>query len=59
VKQFMDEEEAFGMFGWYNILEEEEEWGRRCPNCRSKMLRYDANRRVWVCLDCNFEWSKQ
>jgi len=53
-----DEEEALGMFWWYKMLEEEEhERQKRCPNCESQRVRYDEDREVWACLDCDCEWS--
>lgn len=55
-----DEEEAFGMFWWYKMLEEEEqERQRQCPSCEFQHIRYDEDRDMWVCLDCYFEWSNQ
>jgi len=54
----VSDEEAFGMFWWYKMLEEEEQERRkRCPNCESRRVRYDEDREVWVCLDCNHEWK--
>jgi len=55
----MSNEEVFGMFGWYKMLEEEEEpeHQKRCPNCKSQRIRYDEGRNVWFCLDCENEWG--
>jgi ribosomal protein L37AE/L43A len=51
------DEEAFAMFLWYTLLEEEEERKRRCPNCGSKRISYNADRKVKTCLNCKFKWS--
>lgn len=54
----MGEENDFGMFGWYHILEEEEQ-ERCCPNCGSRRTHYDEKRIIWVCLDCDYEWENE
>lgn len=54
----MSNEEAFGMFWWYGMLEEEQEDEKQCPNCGSRRIRYDEDRDIWVCLDCDYEWRK-
>jgi hypothetical protein len=51
------EEEAFGMFWWYKILEDEEQNRPNCcPNCGSKQVHYDEHNDICMCLDCNHEW---
>jgi len=55
----MSDEEAFGIFGWYKMLraDEKQECQKRCPNCKSRRIRYDEDRNVWFCLDCENEWG--
>lgn len=53
--QKLGEENDWGWFLWKEILEEEDE--QKCPECGSKRTRYDEEREVWVCLDCNYEWE--
>lgn len=56
----MSDEEAFGMFWWYEMLKrEEQERRKRCPNCKSRRTRHDENRDIWVCSDCNYEWKDE
>jgi len=39
------------------LKDKERERPRRCPNCESRRVRYDEDREVWICLDCDYEWS--
>ncbi|MHA1267944.1 MAG: hypothetical protein ACTSRS_22160 [Candidatus Helarchaeota archaeon] len=49
------ENEIWGWFWWHDILEEEEQ--KECPKCGSNRIRYDEDREVWVCLDCQYRWK--
>lgn len=39
------------------LEEEEQKRQKRCPNCESRHIRYDEDREVWVCSDCDYEWT--
>ncbi|RLI43950.1 hypothetical protein DRO69_08465 [Candidatus Bathyarchaeota archaeon] len=55
----LDEENDWGWLWWHDILEEEEQEQKECPECGSKRIYFNRDRRLWVCLDCNYEWKSE
>lgn len=50
------ENEIWGWFWWDDILQEEQ---KECSKCGCKRIRYDEDRAVWVCLNCDYEWEME